>query len=216
MAGTLLPISGMTDDAVVHHHTISKPHVVKATRLPPKSPKPPKPHLTLPNKPIDVNAYEYKKIDLREHRCLAVMIYGEARGESKLGQYAVAYTAINRASGQKNGTVCSIVLAPGQYTIFNDNPAMRTAALNLKISPTRFGLSDKDAWERSQRIAQDALKQEIPDPTKGATNYLAPTLMKVLGYQWPPWTKKFKMTVVIENHHFFKPPSPNPQSPVSF
>ena len=36
-------------------------------------------------------------VDPKEAHCLAVMVYGESRGESELGQVAVAFTAVNRA-----------------------------------------------------------------------------------------------------------------------
>ena len=78
--------------------------------------------------------------ELKQAKCLATTIYGEARGEALKGMVAVAYTAMNRA---RDKTVCAVVLAPYQYSIFNDNPALRAAAMSLHLEPKQKNIIDK-------------------------------------------------------------------------
>jgi len=139
--------------------------------------------------------------EMKQINCLATMVYGEARGESTAGKVAVAYTALNR-SGKK--TVCQVVLAPKQYSIFNDNPALRAAALSLQIDPKQKNVIERNAWEESKIVAADVVRKVVPDPTKGSTHYLAPVAMKKLGYRYPKWSKQFTKVAVIDNHHFFR------------
>lgn len=52
--------------------------------------------------------------------CLALAVYGEARGESPLHREIVAWSVINRAIDERNtaiykNTVCAVVAAKGQY-----------------------------------------------------------------------------------------------------
>lgn len=143
---------------------------------------------------------------LEQINCLATMIYGEARGESRLGQVAVAHTALNRA---KTKSVCNIVLAPKQYSIFNNNPALRQAALSLQVEPLQRNVIDKKSWKKAWIIAHNTYLGITPDPTKGATHYVADKVMKIKNYRYPRWTKQFEQVAVIENHRFFITNKPN-------
>ncbi len=143
------------------------------------------------------------KINPAEHKCLATMVYGEAQGEAVKGMVAVAYTAVNRAVKK---TVCDVVLAPKQYSIFNDNPILQAAAMSLHVEPTQKNVIDKESWKRSLQVAQDVLERRVPDPTNGATHYLAPKVMKSKNYRYPKWSKKFELVNVIDNHKFYKEP----------
>ena len=143
-----------------------------------------------------------EEYNLKDEKCLATMIYGEARGEPQIGQVAVAYTAVNRAVDR---TVCDVVLAPKQYSIFNDNPALKTAALSLYIEPKHKNIIDAEAWPRAVEVAQAVMRKKVPDPTKGATHYLAPEAMEALRYEYPEWSKEFRLTAVIYGHKFYKP-----------
>lgn len=147
-------------------------------------------------------AVEHAKIDPQEVKCLATMVYGEARGEPVKGQIAVAYTAVNRATKK---TVCKVVLAPYQYSIFNDNPALRAAALSLDIEPKQKNPIDRDSWQNAMKVALMVLHKEVPDPTKGSTHYLAPKVMASKKFTYPKWSRVYTHTTTIENHKFFKP-----------
>lgn len=131
------------------------------------------------------------------------MIYGEARGENLQGQVAVAFTARNRAGKTQNKTVCNVVLAPKQYSIFNDNPALRAAALDPNIEPHQKNVIDKQSWKDAMKIAQDVMRDKLEDPTNGSTHYVAFNSLKRI----PKWVHIFSKTISIGNHTFFKEPS---------
>lgn len=134
--------------------------------------------------------------DTSQIKCLATMVYGEARGEPELGQVAVAYTAINRAT---NSTVCDVVLAPKQYSIFNDNPALVAIAKNPRIDPKHAGQVDVESWKLAIKVARLVIRKKVQDPTQGATHYVAYESLTYI----PNWTLVFKQTAQIGNHTFF-------------
>lgn len=139
--------------------------------------------------------------EMKQAKCLATMVYGEARGESGKGKVAVAYTAMNRA-GKK--TVCGVVLAPKQYSIFNDNPALKAAAMSLHLEPRQKNPIDKNSWTQSTEIAELVIRKQITDPTKGATHYLADKVMKIKGYKYPRWSREYQLVAIVDNHKFYK------------
>lgn len=150
-------------------------------------------------------SYQYSSVPADEVKCLATMVYGEARGETITGKVAVAYTAVNRAA--KN-TVCSVVLAPKQYSIFNGNPALRAAALSLHVEPEQKNVIDRRSWQESLDVARAVLSRIVPDPTGGATHYLADQLMRSKGYRYPRWSRQYIQVAKIDRHRFFKPHYP--------
>lgn len=149
-------------------------------------------------------SYQYPA-EPEQVKCLATMVYGEARGEAEQGKVVVAYTALNRAAKK---TVCAVVLAPYQYSIFNDNPALRAAALSLHAEPEQKNVVDRASWQESLAVAQAVLQRAVPDPTGGATHYLADRLMRIKGYRYPRWSRQYTQVAVIDSHRFFKPHYP--------
>lgn len=146
-----------------------------------------------------------KEYDTASEKCLATMIYGEARGENLQGQVAVAFTVLNRVGKAQNKTVCNVVLAPKQYSIFNDNPALRAAAVNPDIEPHQKNIIDQQSWKDAVKIAQDVMRNKLDDPTFGATHYLAPKLMAIKKYTMPKWSRVYAHVATIGNHKFYKP-----------
>jgi N-acetylmuramoyl-L-alanine amidase len=63
------------------------------------------------------------------------------------------------------------------------------------------GLSDRPreqvAWARSLLIADDVMRGEVPDPTKGATHYHA-------NYVKPYWAKHLTYNVTYGSHRFYE------------
>lgn len=146
------------------------------------------------------------KVNPVEESCLATMVYGEARGESDKGMVAVAYSAVNRANKK---TLCQVVLARKQYSIFNNNPALRAAALNPNLEPRQKNKIDQESWARAQNVARLVMTRSVPDPTGGATHYIADKVMKAKGYTYPRWAKQYTQVAEIGGHRFFKPYYPN-------
>lgn len=143
----------------------------------------------------------YSIEDRQQEKCLATMVYGEARGESSKGQIAVAWTAINRA---KDKSLCDVVLKPKQYSIFNNNPELRAVALSMNIEPQQQNSIDSDSWALVKHNVQLVLRYKIADPTQGATHYIADKVMRAKRYHYPKWSKQYRVVAVIDNHRFFK------------
>lgn len=141
------------------------------------------------------------EVDPHEKKCLAVTIWGEARGESIIGQQAAGYTVINRAT---KTPVCKVALAKFQYSVFNNNPALRLAAKSLTIDPHLKNATDQKSWKLALEVADDILSKRVADPTNSATHYIADKLMHQRGYKYPKWSKEYMQVASIGGHRFFK------------
>lgn len=123
----------------------------------------------------------------KELNCLALNIYFESRGESILGQKAVAWVTLNRVKSKKYpNTICGVVYQKGQF------------------SWTFDGLSDrprnKKQWEVAKKLAKmvtNEFERGRIDPTKGSTMFHA-------AYVKPQWRKKFHRVLRIDNHIFYR------------
>lgn len=119
---------------------------------------------------------------------LALLGYGEARGEGPLGILAVMHVALNRAS-RPNRTLEGVILAPQQFSCFNANDPNREHLL----------MADKDAplaWGACAAIADLALGGHTSDPTGGASHYYADTIAP------PGWTVGWRETARLGRHIF--------------
>jgi len=130
----------------------------------------------------------------RHERCLANAIYFEARGESVLGQMAVAQVVINRVfSGHYPGNVCGVVY----------QSTRRYHRLRCQFSFTCDGIPDHvtepDAFARATRIARNALDGRFwVDDVGKATHYHA---------RWvhPRWVHEMRRLDRIGVHTFYRP-----------
>ena len=60
-------------------------------------------------------------VDPKQHNCLALNIYHEARGERVEGQIAVAHVTMNRVNHEKwPSTICEVVYQPKQFSWTHD------------------------------------------------------------------------------------------------
>jgi len=126
-------------------------------------------------------------VGLEEVECLATNIYFEARGESKLGQKAVAWVTLNRvANSAYPDNICDVVWD------------------NKQFSWTHDGKSDvpKDiiAWVDAQQIAMQVLADHYnnrEDPTEGSIMFHNASVK-------PHWRKDYEVTSRIDNHIFYK------------
>lgn len=86
-------------------------------------------------------------------RCLARVVYGEARSDSIEGQRAVAWAALNRTvDGRWPSSVCGVSTQPRQFALAG-------------------ALVERDAWQASLDVARQVLidrHNREPDPTSGA------------------------------------------------
>ncbi|MFQ6005471.1 MAG: cell wall hydrolase [Woeseia sp.] len=124
-----------------------------------------------------------------EQHCLALSIYWEARGESRLGMIAVGWTILNRMRSRHfPSTPCGVVYQGGEQP------------------PCQFswwcdGRSDRPrdirSWRSTLLIAARLLVDPPADPTGGALFYHS-TRIK------PPWRRKRVRTTRIGGHVFYR------------
>jgi spore germination cell wall hydrolase CwlJ-like protein len=120
-----------------------------------------------------------------DHECLAKNIYFEARGESQVGQAAVAWVTLNRVMASEfPGEICQVVWQDRQFSWTHDGKSDRPR--------------DRAAWQQAQAIATEVLNSYgvVRDPTEGATFFHA-------HYVSPYWAESFNRVVRIDNHIFY-------------
>ena len=121
----------------------------------------------------------------QETKCLATIIYHEARGEPVMGQAAVAYVAINRKKSRRYpSNLCDVAYQPYQFT-------------NIKHARPNY---NNKAWERAVEIAVYAQIGFITDETHGATMYHNP--VKAPSPRWD--FTKLAHVGDLKNHRFYK------------
>lgn len=145
----------------------------------------------------------YVAVEPEQVKCLATTLYGEARSEDEIGILAVAHVIKNRSQSK---SICDTVLAPKQFSIFNNNPALLAAAKSAIIEPMQKNTIDSASWAESMRVAGLVLGGKTADPTAGATHYIADRVMKLKGYKYPKWSRTFTHVATIGRHRFFKKP----------
>jgi N-acetylmuramoyl-L-alanine amidase len=130
-------------------------------------------------------ARELQDTERREFFCLALNIYHEARGESLRGQQAVAHVVLNRRkNGKFPSSICAVVWQRSQFSW--------TVRPVGSLYPR-----DAAAWERSQRVAFEAMKGISNDPTNGATHFHTRSIR-------PGWSFRGKTRFAIGAHVFIR------------
>lgn len=128
---------------------------------------------------------------------LARTLWGEARGERKIGREAVASVVMNRVAvaaihggrfwwGSDPVTVC---LKPWQFSCWNANDPNQ---LKLEL----VGAADR-IFAQCLSIADAALAGRLEDRVSGATHYHVEGLS-------PPWAKGVTPVAKIGRHVFYK------------
>ena len=118
-----------------------------------------------------------------ELRCLAGAVYFESRGESLVGQLAVAHVVINRAeSGRFPTSLCGVVHQPSQFSFVRGGkmPAIRESST---------------LWSNAVAIAQIARNGSWKTQAPGALFFHA-------RYVSPGWRKT--RIAQIDNHIFYR------------
>lgn len=122
--------------------------------------------------------------------CLARNVYFEARGEPDEGKVAVAHVVMNRAASERfPDTVCEVVRQGGARRLHK-----------CQFSWWCDGLSDrptnKQAWLKSQEVADQVYWGRLDDPTVGALWYHAVKAK-------PIWRKALVRGPRIGEHIFY-------------
>lgn len=121
---------------------------------------------------------------------LARTIFGEARGEPREGQVAVAWTVKNRFESKKwfsAKSVAGVCLKRAQYSCWNPgDPTYRRMVQATKLELEPFA-----------EIGQAVFGGSEPDPTGGATHYYAEHIAS------PNWAEGKQPSAIIGHHLFF-------------
>lgn len=146
-------------------------------------------------------APEDKTSDWRQVECrdnvgcnkLAEAVFFEGRGEPLDGQYAIAYTVVNRRDAsrwpdtvkdvvnQKKNGVC-------QFSYICQLTAPRRAAMIA---------AEPHAWDVALKVAHKVFFFEVEDVTGGADHYHAT-------YVDPGWAKRLEYVAQLGDHIFYK------------
>lgn len=118
-----------------------------------------------------------------ELRCLASAVYFESKGESLVGQLAVAHVVINRTeSGRFPRTLCGVVHQPSQFSFVRRG----------KMPPIALGSKQ---WSNAVAIAQIAMNGGWKNQAPGALFFHA-------SHVSPGW--KRPRIAQIDNHIFYR------------
>ena len=127
-----------------------------------------------------VNKAEAKPTELE---CLTEAVYFEARGESFVGQLAVANVILQRVRDYRfPPTVCEVVHA-GRY--WEGNPIRNRCAFSYWCDGKPEIMKDKQALRTAQDVARMAIDGVIYEEIQGATFYHASYVSPCLLYTSP-------------------------------
>ena len=132
--------------------------------------------------------------------CMAENIYHEARGETKLGQVAVANVVLNRVAHRNYpSTICGVTRQ--SLWVIRGGKKIRPQKYKCQFSWYCDGKSDyikgNKSWRTAYKISVDAIYGTEEDPTLGSTHYHAT-------YVNPYWVKEMTKQVKIGTHIFYR------------
>jgi spore germination cell wall hydrolase CwlJ-like protein len=152
---------------------------------------------------VGVEAYNYEQEQIRladvsrQRECLALNIYHEAKGESELGQRAVAYVTLNRANDPAYpDDICDVVYQGAKK---NGVPVRNKCQFSWYCDGKDDEPTDDRSYSEALYVASVVINTYGMsfDPTMGATMYHA-------DYVNPGWSDSFEKTTEIENHIFYR------------
>lgn len=147
--------------------------------------------LLLHNAVVTPPVLNIKLSDLeKERRCLTESIYFEARGESAVGQLAIAEVILNRVmSGRYPASICGVVFQGAK-----SNQCQFSFACNGDMKKPR----DPVAWRKAQRLAHYVLAGKVRNTIVGSATYYHAT------YVNPYWAPRMVEVAKIGQHIFYR------------
>ncbi len=125
-----------------------------------------------------------------EWQCLAEALYFEARGETMMGQYAVAEVILNRASHPNYpNTVCGVINQGAER--------MNACQFSYNCDGRAEHIGDQDAWHLAGHIAHIMLGGAPRDLTDGGTHYHNTAVN-------PSWASVYPRTAQYGRHLFYR------------
>ena len=127
----------------------------------------------------------------RQWRCLTEALYFEARGESLVGQVAVAEVILNRVDSKSYPSSVCGVIQQGQST---RNGCQFSFICDGKVEH----IGDREAFEELGKVAWVMLQGKPRILTGKATHYHAASVL-------PRWARRLVRTARIGDHIFYRP-----------
>lgn len=126
----------------------------------------------------------------KERRCLTQGIYFEARGESAVGQLAIAEVILNRVTSNRYpDSICGVVFQGAK-----SNQCQFSFACNGDMKKPR----DPVAWRKAQRLAHYVLAGKVRNTIVGSATYYHAT------YVNPYWAPHMVEVAKIGRHVFYR------------
>lgn len=134
--------------------------------------------------------------DRNEVMCMALNLYHEARGESKVGRLAVMNVVMNRAKSSefKGSTICDVVMSGRKDA--NGRPIKHKCAFSWMCDGRSDTPKNMEMFDKMYNEAEEFLSNnEVIDVTEGAVYYHSTGVN-------PNW--KFEKVTRIDNHIFYR------------
>ena len=130
---------------------------------------------------------------------MARTLWGEARGEGRIGMQAVAGCILNRAAHPRwwGNDALSVCVAPWQFSCWNANDPNLPKMLAVTEADPEFAVA--------LDLARVALQGGLQDITEGADSYYDIRMSAA-----PSWAERAAPTVVIGHHRFMRVELPTP------
>lgn len=153
------------------------------------------------------NDYNQRRwIEHLEITCMAITMYGEAKGSSEKDLIAVGFTMINRTHDELYpSSTCLVALQKYQY-----EPIATGTKLYKLVQQTINGHPqlpsdeiDQDYVQHIYQLASDVYYYTISDPTNGATHFYSAGAQKSLGRVPPIWSHKYQLVAVVGQHRYY-------------
>lgn len=131
---------------------------------------------------------------LKEKNCLATAIYFEARGETQLGQKAVAEVILARTRAKdRPKTICGVVYEGAKRNT-------RYCQFSFACDGIADKVRDRGAWSRAMKIASATMR------TGGKANAVAGNATYYhANYVNPSWAARMVKVATIGTHVFYRP-----------
>lgn len=130
---------------------------------------------------------------LAEHRCLAEVMYYEARGEGEEGQKAVAEVVFHRMNtGNYGHSICAVVYEGADQAV---------CQFSFACDGSRDARKSPEPWRMAQALAARILtgEEHLNNATGDAVNFHTAAVQ-------PGWSAEYVRTVQIGNHIFYRRP----------
>jgi spore germination cell wall hydrolase CwlJ-like protein len=134
---------------------------------------------------------------VKQHHCLALNVYHEARSEGLTGQRAVAWVTLNRVESTKYpDSICEVVYQARLDE--NGIPIRNKCSFSWFCDGKTDEVSDQAAWNVADSIASEVMNAhgKETDPTNGSIMYHA-------DYVTPYWASSYEKQARIDSHIFY-------------